>query len=102
MNDAGRKPFIPYDELEPRLRELRVTHRLSVKELAQRLGYSVDHIRKLCVKFKIKIRNYNHKIVVDQAPKLQRPLVPEGAGQQGNHPAASEAKPSDTPQTGSH
>jgi transcriptional regulator with XRE-family HTH domain len=67
LNLTGRKPTIPYDQLEPRLREARLTHGLSMKELAQRFGYSADHIKKLCVRFGIKTRNNNPKIVVDQA-----------------------------------
>jgi hypothetical protein len=100
LNLTGRKPTIPYDQLEPRLRELRVVHGLSMKELSQRLGYSVDHVKKLCHRFKIKVRGLNPNKVIDQAPKLQRPLEPEGAGQQGNHPAASDSAPSNSPKAG--
>ena len=100
LNAAGKKPNIPYDQLEPRLRELRVTHGLSMKELAQRLGYSVDHIKKLLHRFRITIRNNNPKKVVDDAHILKRPLEPEGAGRTGNHPAAPEATPGNSPQSG--
>lgn len=56
MNLLGREPRIPYSDLEAKLRYLREGERLPIKAIASRLGYSVDHLRKLCVRFRILIR----------------------------------------------
>lgn len=56
MNIIGREPKIPYPELEAKLRQLREVEKLAQKVIAERLGYSVEHIKKLCVLFGIRVR----------------------------------------------
>lgn len=57
MNLIGREPKMAYSDLEPKLRQLREGEKLGLKEISQRLGYSVDHLKKLCVKFGIRVRS---------------------------------------------
>lgn len=64
----ARPARMSMEELEPKLRALRadgVPHKL----LADRFGYSVDHIKQLCHKFGItrKRKELKHEIAVDGA-----------------------------------
>jgi hypothetical protein len=74
LNTIGREPKIPYADLEPKLRQLREGERLSLKDIGRRLGYSVDHLRKLCVQWRILIR------VKTTNEALTTPLKKEEAG----------------------
>jgi hypothetical protein len=62
LNTIGREPKYPYPELEAKLRQLREGEKLALKVIAQRLGYSVDHLRKLCVRFRIRVRTTKQSI----------------------------------------
>jgi hypothetical protein len=52
MNKNGRPCFIEPEILEPQLRQLREGG-LGLKVIGEQLGYSEDHIKKLCRRFKI-------------------------------------------------
>jgi hypothetical protein len=52
MNSNGRPQRVSYEELEPQLRQLREAG-LGLKVIGEQLGYSEDHVKKLCRVFKI-------------------------------------------------
>lgn len=60
MNPQGRPRKMSYADLEPLIRSLR-EEGLSLKAIGTRLGYSADHIKKLCTRFHIyeRERSYN-------------------------------------------
>ena len=97
---SGRPWKIEPDELIPKLRRLRERDRLSLKAISTRLGYSVEHLRKLCGRFKIYLR-LKPQTDIDAAHEQNLGYAAEGARQHGNHPAVSEAKPDDTRPAGS-
>lgn len=56
MNKYGRPPKIERGVIEPLLRQMRVERRMSLKKIAAEIGYSADHLKKLCTRFGIRIR----------------------------------------------
>jgi hypothetical protein len=100
VNAAGRPWKIPPEQLEPHLRKLREQERLSLKVIAQRLGYSVDHLRKLCVKFRILLRLKPQTDVDDSNNFDGRSKVRDGGLIDSTPVAASDSALSNSPKSG--
>ena len=100
MNLKGRPWRIQPDELEPLIRERRERGE-AYKVIGHALGYSGDRIRKLCGRWKIRKRLKTVNGLAEYGNQNVG-FAAEGAGQHGNHPAVSEAKPNDSQLPGTH
>jgi hypothetical protein len=57
VNKYGRPHKIAPGVIEPLLRQMRGERRMPLKKIASEIGYSVDHLKKLCTRFGIRIRS---------------------------------------------